>query len=314
MGRAYNVSVRDVLPAGVSYKAGSSSLGDPTVIANAPAAGQTTLIWANLFDVTPAGEQELTYSVTPDPVALPVSSTITNAATAYATNDPFDVTDFSATGTCTSGCSYAASDSVTALVNAIQVRKNEVTSPENELVRGVHDNAAVYSITITNNTYRPTTGVSAIDYIPAGLEFLGCGGVDNTTGDLREWTSAGGSGTQAPRLTVVPAPPSNCIQPTSVDTTTTRPSAVPPGLYTRVLWSLGDLAPGESRTVSYRVGIPLFENTNTWPNGKPITTELKQAANLDNNLGASTARPAPRRRGPTTSMRSASTRGRTSTA
>ena len=108
VGRAYNVSVRDVLPAGVSYKAGSSSLGDPTVIANAPAAGQTTLIWANLFDVTPAGEQELTYSVTPDPVALPVSSTITNAATAYATNDPFDVTDFSATGTCTSGCSYSA--------------------------------------------------------------------------------------------------------------------------------------------------------------------------------------------------------------
>ena len=88
---------------------------------------------------------------------------------------------------------------------------------------------------------------------------------------------------------MVPAPPSNCIQPTSVDTTTTRPSAVPPGLYTRVLWSLGDLAPGESRTVSYRVGIPLFENTNTWPNGKPLSTELKQAANLDNNLGASTA-------------------------
>ena len=296
VGRAYNVSVRDVLPAGVAYKAGSASLGEPTIIANAPSAGRTTLLWTNLFDVTPAGEQTLTYTVTPDPAALPVGSTVTNAATAYATNDPFDITDFTPTGTCESACSYAASDSVSALINAITVRKSEVTSPENELVRGVHDNAAVYSIVVENNAYRPTTGVSLIDYLPAGLEFLSCGAVDNTTGDLREWTSLGAPSSQAPRLTVVPAPPSNCIQPSSVNTQITDPSGpAPSGLYTRVFWSLGDLAVGESRTISYRVGIPLFENTVTWPNGEPTALSLGQAANLDNNTGPSTAETASER-------------------
>lgn len=289
VGRAYNVSVRDVLPAGVTYKAGTASLGEPTIVKDAPAVGQTTLVWTNLFDVTPAGVQEITYEVTPDPVLLPVGSTVTNSATAYATNDPFDVSDFTPTGTCSSACDFTASDSVDAVINAVIVRKNEVTSPENELVRGVHDNAAVYSITITNNTYKPTTAAFAIDYLPSGLEFLGCGGVDNTAADLREWTEVGGSGTEAPRLTVVPAPLSNCLKPLSVDTVSSDPPGpAPAGIYTRVLWSLGDLAVGQSRTINYRAGIPLFENTTTWPSGKPSTTSLLQAANLDNNTGPST--------------------------
>ena len=51
----YNVSFRDVLPAGVTYVAGStqpSDIGDPTVITD-PTTGAQTLIWQDNFDLPP---------------------------------------------------------------------------------------------------------------------------------------------------------------------------------------------------------------------------------------------------------------------
>src|SRR4051794_26393575 len=50
----YNLAFREVLPAGVTYVLGSSSSGtEPQVLPNAPAAGQTTLIWGNTSDLSP---------------------------------------------------------------------------------------------------------------------------------------------------------------------------------------------------------------------------------------------------------------------
>ena len=286
VGRAYNVSASDVLPAGMSYTPGSSSLGEPKVIANSPSAGKTTLLWTNLFDVSPSGTATLEYSVTPDPAVLPVGATFTNSATVYGTNDPFDVSNFSATGACTAACDFAASDAQETRVNAIEIRKSE-PSPESELLRGIHgSNSTTYTITVRNNRVNATTGIALTDYLPAGLEFLGCGAEDNTAGTLVEYDGAS-------RLTDVPsiaAPP--CRQPSAVDTVSADPDGTgpaPTAVYTKVTWADFDLAPGATRTFTYRAGIPLYANTVDWPAGTPSVDAGLQAANLDNNTGPSTA-------------------------
>jgi len=40
----------------------------------------------------------------------------------------------------------------------------------------------VYTLTVRNNQVRATGAIELVDYLPAGLEFLGCGGdPDHTT-------------------------------------------------------------------------------------------------------------------------------------
>ena len=58
------------------------------------------------------------------------------------------------------------------------------------LAAGVHQHPATYTLTLTNTTEAPTQAVTLQDFIPAGMEFLGCGAVDNSTGPP-EYTGAG---------------------------------------------------------------------------------------------------------------------------
>lgn len=284
--RAFNVTFRDVLPAGVSYVPGStspSSAGEPTIVTDRPASGQTTLIWSNLFDINPNGSASLAYQAQPDPDQYPVGATVTNAATAYASNDPFVIPKFDSNGNATAGGTGLDSDSATTTMSAIEVVKSE-PSPEGELLRGVHDNSTVYTITVRNNGVAATEGITLVDYLPAGLEYLGCGATDNTSNGAVEYTGA-------PRLTDVPAlasPP--CRTPARVDTVDSGlPSGLAAGVYTRVEWLPFDLARGSERTFTYRAGIPLYENTTTWTGVEPTGPSGLQAANLDNNNGPSTA-------------------------
>ena len=56
-------------------------------------------------------------------------------------------------------------------------------SVEGELLRGVHDHQTVYTITAETGSL-PGVAVSTLeDWIPAGLEFLGCGLIDNSSGE-----------------------------------------------------------------------------------------------------------------------------------
>src|SRR5690554_3624028 len=61
----YNLSFRDVLPEGVSFVPGSATFGGetivPRVIADAPSAGQTTLLYENVADISVAGTQLISY-------------------------------------------------------------------------------------------------------------------------------------------------------------------------------------------------------------------------------------------------------------
>jgi fimbrial isopeptide formation D2 family protein/uncharacterized repeat protein (TIGR01451 family) len=299
---SYNVSFRDVLPPGVTYKANSVdpvSAGAPTIIANKPSAGETTLIWSNTFDINPNGEATLTYSVTPNPAfsvppspdtnpptpaRWPVGSSLTNGANAFASSDPRLVPKFNASGVFTPGPSTFASarSSTTTNITAITIEKSE-PSPEHELLRGVHENTTVYSLKVTNNRIFPTNAVQVVDYLPASLEFLACGGLDNTANGAVEYPGA-------PRLAVVPVLVSNCPQPISVETVEATPPGGVLGVYTKVTWSLGDLPAGATTTISYRAGIPLRQNTLTF-NPAASGSATGEAANLDNNTGRYTSEP-----------------------
>jgi uncharacterized repeat protein (TIGR01451 family)/fimbrial isopeptide formation D2 family protein len=297
----YNLTFRDVLPAGLTYRAGSvqpADAGAPAIVTTGTGcAARQTLIWSNVADLQAASTYALSFDAVPDRTCLPVAAPVTNTGEAYANTNPRVVPRFDSAGRPTTGATNTAtSPPRTTTFSALQVRKRE-PSPEGELLRGVHDETTTYSIDVVNNEANATTGVTVTDLIPAALEYLGCGGVDYSAAVRPEYPGA-------PLLTATPPPagPGVCATtagagtPTSprllgVETVTNPPPvegvAVPPGVYTRVTWLVGDLAPGQSVTLKYRAGIPSRANAAFGP-GAPSVGSTRQGANLDNNTGPST--------------------------
>ncbi|AXT86367.1 hypothetical protein C6I20_15080 [Aeromicrobium sp. A1-2] len=276
----YNLTFRDVLPADVEYVSTSAPAGldapkqIPEVDAAGDPTGRTILIWSNVADLPDGSDVTLTYQVKPDPIAYPVGSEVTNSATGYASGDERTLAKFTPQGDfiANSDISQAGGTATTA-VTAISLKKTEPSS-EAELVRGVHDRTTTYSLEVTNNGVNPTDTIVVVDYIPAGLEFLGCGQVDNSAAE--EYTNSGG-------LDGTPAVP-DCLTAFSVTTVDSNlPTGYPAGVYTRVEWRLpADLAAGDTYTITYAAGIPLLENA------MPAGSGFVSTANLDNNTGSST--------------------------
>ncbi|MEH3034376.1 MAG: isopeptide-forming domain-containing fimbrial protein [Aeromicrobium erythreum] len=271
----YNLTFRVVLPQGVTYVSGStrpSGLDDPTQVVNGD--GSRTLIWSNVDDAARNGDVSLDFSARPDLSVYPVGSTIPATADVYANSDPRYVPRFTPSGTLLDRSTVTASTTSTTRVSAIALTKTE-PSPEHELLRGVHDHPTTYTLKVRNNGSIPTDAVTVVDYLPAGLEFLGCGGVDNSPAGFEEYSGSG-------RLTGTPAVGASCATPTSVQTVDSNlPSGYPAGVYTKVTWDVGTLAGGASRTITYAAGIPMRENV--MPTGAFTAT-----ANLTNNTGAPT--------------------------
>lgn len=293
----YNLSFRVVLPAGVSYVAGTAgSAGDPTIIANQPAANQTTLLFVNVADVLANSSGALAFDAVTNGTTNPVNTDVITTFNAYVNSDPRTVPTFNATTGALTGGQTGSATGVTATTRivALDIEKSE-PSPEGEILRGVHAHTTTYSLDVTNNAKAATNGVTVIDYLPAVLEFLGCGTSDNTT-DAPTNPSNTVEYPSAASLTSTPDVPS-CIAPTSVDTVNTDPDGAGPlttGVYTKVTWTLGNLAADSSPStptvqIIYRAGIALRENTMAWTTvgGTPATTGA-QTANLDNNSGPET--------------------------
>jgi len=286
----YNLSFRDVLPAGVSYVAGSAPIA-PRVLADAPAAGQTTLLWENVADLSPNSSYELSYEVRHSRTTLDAGDTYVNSAGAFLHEDPRFIPDFGPTGTPIPEPGVgSAADAVSTLLTAVEVEKDE-PSPEGELLRGVHDHKTVYTLTLRNNEVNPTTGLTLDDWLPAGLEYLACATADNTTdagaGSPLEYPGAPALDAGSP-----PAAP-DCRAPSLVETVLTDPDGagpLPTDVYTHVRWTgLPDLAPGAVQRVQYVAAIPIFENSLDFGALTPSPASGAQAANLDNNDGAETA-------------------------
>ncbi|TFB99565.1 DUF11 domain-containing protein [Cryobacterium adonitolivorans] len=288
----FNLAFRYELPAGVSYAPGSSATNgstvDPTVITitdtpagpGVPAVTHQVLVWSNVADLPAGVAAPLSFAVVPDPVRYPVGSTIPGAAAVYAQSNPRLLVKFTATTGAASNFTASATATPTATkVAAIEVTKTE-PSPEHELMRGVQHQATVYTIATRNTTIAPTDNVVLVDYLPAGLEFLGCGATDNSAQATEEYPSSG-------RLDQTAAVPADCVVAESVETVTDRPDFIGQ-VFTKVTWNLGTLAAGATVTVNYAAGIPLLANERWAAGTAPDSSSGLQGANLDNNTGAST--------------------------
>lgn len=227
----YNLTIRDVLPLGTTYTPGSTlptEAGEPLVVTNqvenragsGEFTDRQTLIWTNVADVTAADSFTLTFDAEPNTVADPaepalpvyaVGSTISNSVEAYTSTDPRRVARFDSTGVPTAATGIdVGTDTVDTGFSAIKLLKTE-DSPDAEIMRGLHDGAStVYSLRVQVTDAADVDAVTLRDYLGADLEFLGCGGIDNTAPGVEEY--AGSS-----RLDTVPAA-TGCTFPDSVET------------------------------------------------------------------------------------------------
>ncbi len=194
-------------------------------------------------------------------------------------------------------------------VQALRLTKHE-PSPEIELLRGVHDHQTIYTLTVENTPQGDTTGVTVVDYLPAGLEFLACATADNTADSPLLYDGSGtlGGSLEYPGAADITgaSPGADCLPPVAVETVDSGvPAPLGAGVYTKVTWNLPDLTAGTPQpgdlsaagvpgtyVITYAAAVPLFENTmdfiTTTGSDTPAPTSLQQASNLNNNNGAST--------------------------
>ncbi|MCA0294661.1 MAG: DUF11 domain-containing protein [Actinobacteria bacterium] len=283
----YNLSYTDTLPPGVAYVDGSTSpanFGEPEIITtevvvDGTTYDQQTLVWANVSDLTPGSTIALHFAAEVDPKLYPIGSDVKNTATAVTSSDPREVPEFDPTGAPVPGVeTVSASSSSTTAVTAIRITKasgvdGELT-PEDELMRGVNDHQSVYSLTVTNNGVDKTDSVVVTDYLPAGLEFLGCGGDFNSTKP------------EYPGASNVVDDVAKCTEPKTVETVQ-DPKGYPAGVYTKVIWELDSIPASGKSVIRYAAGIPQRSNTMDF-GGETPAIDGAQAANLDNNNGAAT--------------------------
>jgi large repetitive protein len=295
----YNLSYRAVLPEGISYVAGSghTSAGalEPQIIAGEPESGKTTLIFANVSDLSPASSNALSFQVKHSTSHFTVGGSYTVEAGAYIAEAARYLPKFSATGAPEGPSSTSftgfATGSATSTISALEIKQAE-ESPEGEILRGVHDHQVTYKLTVTNTSVGATGKVIVDDWLPADLEYLGCGGAgaDHTTDAPTNSPSAEEYPGSGP--VIVPTL-GGCLTPAGVETLSIDPDGGeedPTAVYTHVSWDLGTLAAGETKTFEFRAAVPLRENTTTWPapTGEPTVASGEQATNLNNNSGKET--------------------------
>lgn len=306
----YNLSVSVVVPVGIAFVE-SPVLGSPKIYGAGTAlpdgtrvpADQNLWVWQDVSDLPVGAVRDFQITVKPAQPAqgtgetavttvFPVGSVFDVTANAYTSTNPRYVPIFpGSTGKggqpAKDATRAGAASTTTTQVNALRVTKNE-PSAESELVRGVHDHTTKYTITVKNTSEGPTTATVVTDFVPAGLEFLSCGAVDNTAAGREEYP---GSGLLTGTPAVVPCVLADEVK--TVEKTSANaadfPADLADGVYTKVTWGPFDLAPGETREIVYAAGIPQAMNTMTW-DGVDVGSlgATGQAANLDNNNGATT--------------------------
>lgn len=308
----FNLALVLDVPEGIAFV--SSTLGAPVIYdsTNPPPTplpvGVVRWVWQDVSDLPASGVfgGSVTVHPTQPPMGtgettatnvFPVGSTYSVAATAALGGDPRYLPVFN--GSTGVGGPVAEAETATATSTtstdmiALELTKDE-PSPEAELLRGVHDQTTVYTLTVRNTSEGITEDALLVDHLPAGLEFLGCGGVDNSTVDRDLGDPAVNEYLGASALTSTPVIVASCPTPLSVDTLVADAALASQygltagSVYTQVVWDLGDLAAGSTTLVRYAAAIPLYENTVTWDAAAPTPESLGQAANLDNNNGPST--------------------------
>jgi uncharacterized repeat protein (TIGR01451 family)/fimbrial isopeptide formation D2 family protein len=312
----FNLALYVDVPAGVTFV--SSTLGTPVAYTNTDfpsiPVGIVRWVWEDVSDLPAGGSFGGSVTVHPTQPApadntgtvstsvttvFPVGSTfVANARAALSGNPTYLPVFDGATGvggpTAIAETTIAGPQPVSTSMISLKLSKSE-PSPESELLRGVHNQTTVYTLKVTNTSEGDTGNVVLVDHLPAALEFLGCGAVDNSTVDRDATDATINEYNTAARLTGTPLIATNCPTPVKVDTVladatlATQYGVTAGKVYTQVTWNLGTIPAGATVTVNYAAAIPLHENTLTWDGAStPTPASLGQIANLDNNNGPST--------------------------
>lgn len=302
----HHVSLRDVLPAGTAFVAGSAEPTPSAVIEDRPGPGETTLVWQDVGAAAPGASQAVSYELSQDVAAseekagraLVVGDTVGGRADVYAATVPGEPPMFDDDGVAVlqAGPQIVADASGSATVVPIQIARPAAGAIAAPLLRGAH-RPTTRALTVTATPLVPTTAAVVDEYLPAGVEFLGCGTRDHTPD--APGSEGGIEYPGAPRLdgaTQLRAE-DGCTTPRLVETVEgdlDEDGPVAKDVHTHVQWALGDLEPGAVRTLSYLVAVPQRENA-TWPEDatpgaecKEETDACEQLANLGNNRGAPT--------------------------
>lgn len=245
-------------------------------------AGQQVWVWSNVNDLPQGGTVSSAVTVAPLDDVYPVGGEVGFSIRAFTSNDPSRLPTFDGSPSVSAvvdHTSAAASANDTVPVQALRIVKSE-PSVEDELLRGVHDSVTTYTLRVENTTRGASNAVTVTDYLPAGLEYLGLANGDNTT------VGAEYPGSGPIRGGVTAGETVDTVQLSAAQAAALRlPGA---GVYTKITWTLGDLPAGATRQIEYRAAVPLFAN-ELWAEGAAPTPQSgAQAANLDNNTGAST--------------------------
>ena len=159
----YNVGFSDVLPLGFEYDGPTSpaSAGEPKITTNG--SGQQVLAWTNVTDLQANSDFTISFNAKRVP---PLPDTITpvdtNSATVAGNSNERTVPKFDSNGVPTNATS-TASDSASTTRDPFIIEKVE-PSPEDELLRGVHDQRTTYTLTVRNNKVVPTENITVTDY------------------------------------------------------------------------------------------------------------------------------------------------------
>lgn len=325
----FNTSFTLSLPNGIDF-VGSGGMGSPVVypsgaplpnsakteagdsLATVPADFQLW-VFQDVADLPATADYTSTITVRPDADTFPVGADPDVVLTGYVSGDPAVIPVFDGStgmGGLDGAEETSSDDGATDVpVQALRLTKDE-PSPEIELPRGVHDHQTVYTLTVENTPQGDTTGVTIVDYLPAGLEFLACAAVDNTADSSLLYDDSGtlGGSLEYPGAGPITgtSPGADCLLPVAIETVDSGvPAPLGAGVYTKVTWNLPNLTGGTAQpadrsdagvsgsyVIRYAAAVPLFENTmdfiTTAGSGTPTPDSLQQASNLNNNNGAST--------------------------
>lgn len=306
----FNLTFSVIVPVGVLPS------GSPTPTSITVVGATQVLVYENVADVQDGSTFGFDILLAAPAADFPVGSEIDIDANVFANTDPRTVPDVSADGlTATDSTSTDGGTSTTELAAVDIVKVSPDMNFGTEALRGVHDHVVEFQIDVFNTSQGTTNNSIVEDFLPASIEFLGCGGVDNSTNSPSnpqvpvsplEYPAA-------PSLTATAAPSGPCLAPILVESitvaggvitsgtstnTTSAPAGVVDGVYTHVVWdtstlpaaAAGTAASVPAATILYQAGIPLLENVYDanlfWDNrtGTAVTgTSGDPIANLDNN-------------------------------
>jgi uncharacterized repeat protein (TIGR01451 family)/fimbrial isopeptide formation D2 family protein len=169
---ATDILVRDIVPAGLTY-VGSSILGGTTRSAADPDGSGLEWTIASL----PAGDDvDLTFQARVDYGAKALFPTITNTANIISV----DQVESNTTNN---------TDSVVATIQSINISVTKAV----DVATPVEGNQVEYTITVSNLSTQPMTGVVVRDVVPGGLTYVGS---SISGGDLTDPSSPTGTGLQ----------------------------------------------------------------------------------------------------------------------